>query len=91
MRVLCTIRLLDPLRDRDVRFLVVDGHDHVPMLVVAEDLGARFLEAFEHLGCGMAVGVVRTDLDDRYLGFEAVEEERRRGGVGAVVGNLQDR
>ncbi|MCA1716252.1 MAG: hypothetical protein LC781_05090 [Actinobacteria bacterium] len=91
MRVLRTIRLLGPLRDRDVRFLAVDGHDHVPVLVVAEDLGARLLEAFERLGCGVPIGVVRADLDDCYLGLEAVEEERRRGGVGAVMGDLQDR
>ncbi len=91
MRVLRTIRLLGPLRNGDIRLLAVDGHDHVPVLVVAEDLGARLLEAFERLGRGMAVGVIRADLDDRYLGLEAVEEERRRGGVGAVVGDLQDR
>ena len=90
MRILRTIRFLGPFRDRDVRFLAVDGHDHVPVLVVAEDLGARLLEAFERLGCGVTVGVVRTDLDDRYLRCEAVEEERRRGGAGAVVGDLQD-
>jgi hypothetical protein len=90
LRVLHTIRLLGPLRGRDVRFLAVDGNDHVPVLVVAEDLGACLLEAFERLGCGVAVGVVRTDLDDRYLGREAVEEERRRGGAGAMVGDLQD-
>ena len=85
------MRLLGPLRDRHVRFLVVDRHDHIPMLIVAEDLGARLLEAFERLGRGVTVGVVRADLDDRYLGLEAVEEERRRGGVGAAMGDLQDR
>jgi hypothetical protein len=90
LRVLRTIRLLGPLRDRDVRFLAIDGYDHVPVFVVAEDLGARLLETFERLGCGVAVGVVRADLDDRYLGREAVEEERRRGGAGAMVGDLQD-
>jgi hypothetical protein len=38
----------------------------------------------------VAVGVVRADLDDRYLGLEAVKEERRGGGVEAVVSDLQN-
>jgi hypothetical protein len=67
---------------------VVD--DHVPVLVVAEDLSASLLEAFECLGRGVAVGVVRANLDDRYLGLEAVKEERRGGGVEAVVSDLQN-
>lgn len=71
MRVLLTIRLLGPFRDRYIRCLADGRHDHVPMLVVAEDLSVRLLEAFERLGRGVAIGVVRADLDDRYLGLEA--------------------
>ncbi len=82
--------MLASLGDRDVGLVVLDVHDHVPMLVVAEGLGARFLEAFERLGGGVAVGVVRADLDHGYLRFESAEEERRRGGFRAVVGDLED-
>lgn len=82
--------LLAPLGNRDVYLLVLDGHDHVPVLVVAEDFGARLLEAFERLGSGVTVGVVRANLDDRYLRLEAVEEERRRGGVGAMMRYLEN-
>ena len=71
MRVLLTIGLLGPFRDRYIRCLAVGRHDHVPMLVVAEDLGVRLLEAFERLGRVVAIGVVRADLADRYLGLEA--------------------
>ena len=71
MRVLLTIRLSGPIRDRYIRCLAVGRHDHVLMLVEAEDLGVRLLEAFERLGRGVAIGVVRTDLDDRYLRLEA--------------------
>ena len=84
------VGLLALLGNSDVHLLVLDGHDHVPVLVVAEDLGARLLEAFERLGSGVTVGVVRANLDNRYLGLEAVEEERRRGGVRAMMRYLEN-
>jgi hypothetical protein len=43
LRVLLTIRLLGPFRDRYIRCLAVGRHDHVLMLVVAEDLDDRYL------------------------------------------------
>lgn len=58
------------------------------MLVVAEDPGTRLLEAFERLGGGVAVGIIRADLDDGYLGLKAAQEQRGRGGLGAMVGDL---
>jgi hypothetical protein len=79
------VGLLTLLGNGDVHLLVLDGYDHVPILVVAEDLGARLLEPFERLGSGVTLGVVCANLDNRYLGLEAVEEERRRGGVGAMM------
>jgi hypothetical protein len=80
---------LAPLRDRNVDLLILDDDDHIPILIIAEDLGARLLEAFERLGGRVTVGVVRPDLDDRYLGLEVAEEEGSRRRIGAVVGNLQ--
>ena len=78
------------LRNGHVRLAVFDGHDHVPVLVVAEDLGARFLEAFEGLGSRVAVRVVRAHLDHGYFRLEAVEELWRRGGVGTVMRDLEN-
>ncbi len=78
------------LRDGHVHLLVLDGHDHVPVRVVAEYPGAGPLETAENLGRGMPVGIVRADLDDCYLRWEAAQEERSRGGVRAVVGDLED-
>jgi hypothetical protein len=85
------VGLLALLGDGDAHLLILDGHDHVPVLVVAEDFGARLLETFERLGSGVTVGVVYANLDDRYLGLEAVEEERCRGGVGAMMRYLENR
>jgi hypothetical protein len=81
---------LATLRNGHVRLVVFDGHDHVSVLVVAKDLGARFLEAFEGLGGGVTVRVVRAHLDHSYLRLEAVEELWRRGGVGAVMRDLEN-
>ena len=84
------MRPLASLRSCDVDLVILDSYDHVTMLIVAEHLSASFPEAFERLRCGMAVGVVRADLDNGYLWLELVEEEGCRGGVGAVVGNLEN-
>jgi hypothetical protein len=67
------------LRDGHVHPLILDSHDHVPVLVVAEYLGSGALQAIEGLGGGMRVGIVRTDLDDgdlwgKWLRKRGVEE-----------------
>ena len=85
------VGLLALLGNRSIHLLVLAGHDHVPILVVAENFGACLPEAFERLGSGVTVGVVYANLDDRYLGLEAVEEERCRGGVGAMMRYLENR
>ena len=79
-----------PVPRGHVDLIVFDSHDHVPVLVVSEHPGAGLLEAFERLGGGMAVGVARANLDNGYLEPEAAEEEGRGGGVGAVMGDLED-
>jgi hypothetical protein len=83
--------LLAPLCDGYVCLVIFDGHDHVPVLVVAEHPGAHGLQPAERLRGGVAVGVVLADLNDGYLGGEPVEEEGRGGSVGAVVSDLEDR
>jgi hypothetical protein len=77
-------------RDGHLQLLVFYGGDHIPVLVVAEDLRADPLEPIEGLGRGMPVGVVHTTLDDGHPGRKAAEKERGRRGVGAVVCYLQD-
>jgi hypothetical protein len=84
------VRLLSSLRNRDVDVFVLDRHDHIAVLIVAEGPGASFLEAFERLGDRVTVGVVRTDLNNGYLGLEAAQEQWGRGGLGAIMGDLQD-
>jgi hypothetical protein len=61
-----------------LQFLVFYGGDHIPVLVVAEDLRAHPLQPVEGLGGGMTVGVVRAALDDSHFGRKAAEEERGR-------------
>src|SRR5918993_4392215 len=61
-----------------LQFLVFDGGDHIPVLIVAEHLRADPLELFEGLGRGVPVGVIHTALDDGDLGRKAAEEERGR-------------
>jgi hypothetical protein len=77
--------------DGHLKFLVFYRDDHIPVLVVAEDPGARPLQPVEGLGGGMAVGVVHPALYYGHFGRKAAEEERGRGRVGAVVGDLQNR
>ena len=73
-----------------LQLLVFYGDDHIPVLVVAEDLRAYPLQPFEGLWRGMPVGVVSTALDDGHPGRKAAEKERGRRRIGAVVGYLQD-
>jgi hypothetical protein len=58
-----------------LQLLVLYGGDHIPVLVVAEDLRACPLQSVERLWRGMPVGVVRAALDDGYPGRKAAEEE----------------
>src|ERR671916_3151403 len=74
-----------------LQLLVLYGGDHIPVLVVAEDLRAYPLQPVEGLWRGMPVGVVRTALDDGHFGRKAAEKQWGRRGVGAVVGHLQNR
>ena len=83
-------RSLSAFRGCDVDLVVLDGYDHVAVLIVAEHLSASFPEAFECLGSRVAVGVVRADLDNGYLGSESVQKERGCRGVGAVVVDLEN-
>jgi hypothetical protein len=62
-------------RNRHLQFLVSYGGDHIPVLVVAEDLRAGSLEPIEGLGRGMPVGVVPTALDDGHPWRKAAEKE----------------
>ena len=65
-------------RDGHLYLLVFYSGDHIPVLVVAEDLRADPLEPVEGLGRGMPVWVVYTALDDGHPGWKAAEKERGR-------------
>ena len=64
--------------DGHLEFLVFYRGDHIPILIVAEDLGTRPPQPVEGLWGGMPVGVVHTALYDGYFRREAAEEERGR-------------
>src|ERR671917_1649337 len=77
--------------DGDLHLLVLYSDDHVPVLVVAEHPGAGPPEPLQGLGGWVPVGVVCPHLDHGYLRREPAEEERRRGGIGTMMGDFQDR
>jgi hypothetical protein len=65
-------------RRSHLQLLVLYGGDHIPVLVVAEDLRAYPLQPVEGLWRGMPVGVVRTALDDGHFRRKATEKQRGR-------------
>ncbi len=82
---------LESFRDGYVELFVFDGDDHIAMLVVAEHASTSPAKPVEGLGSRVPVRVVRADLYNGYLRREAVEEQRRRGGIRPVVRHFQER